>query len=142
MTRIEADKITRMLEDSKDTAAPAAAAAPNEPAETDDTMISIDDFLKVDLRVARVLQAELVDGADKLLRITVDDGNGERTVLAGIRSAYDPETLIGRHVVVVANLQPRKMRFGTSEGMILAAGDNEIFLLSPDDGASAGMRVR
>jgi methionyl-tRNA synthetase len=110
--------------------------------ETSDNMITIDDFLKVDLRVATVLDAETVDGADKLLRIRVDDGQGERTVLAGIRKAYEPAALIGRQVVIAANLQPRKMRFGTSEGMILAAGDDDIFLLGPDEGAKPGMRVR
>ncbi len=104
--------------------------------------ITIDDFLKVDLRVAEIVAAELVEGADKLLRVTLNDGNGNRTVMAGIRSAYEPADLIGRMVVLVANLQPRKMRFGVSEGMILAAGDDDIFLLSPDSGARAGMKVR
>jgi len=94
------------------------------------------------MRVAKVTNAETVEGADKLLRVTLDDGDGERSVLAGIKSAYDPDDLVGRFVVVVANLKPRKMKFGTSEGMILAAGDKDIFLLSPDDGATAGMRVR
>lgn len=105
-------------------------------------MISIDDFLKVDLRIATVLEAEAVEDADKLLRIKLDDGSGERSVLAGIKGAYEPADLIGRQVIIVANLKPRKMRFGTSEGMILAAGDNEIFLVGPDSGAKPGMRVR
>jgi len=85
-----------------------------------------------------------VDGADKLLKLTVSLGAETRTIFAGIRSAYDPATLTGRHVVVVANLQPRKMRFGVSEGMVLAAGPGgaELFLVSPDAGATAGMQVK
>ena len=107
--------------------------------------ISIDEFSRVDLRVARIVQAELIDGADKLLKLRVDLGElGERQVFAGIRAAYEPAALVGRMIVVVANLAPRKMRFGVSEGMILAAGPGgqEIFLLSPDSGAVAGMRVK
>jgi methionyl-tRNA synthetase len=98
----------------------------------------------IDLRVARIVTANHVDGADKLLQLELDIGEGRRTVFAGIRSAYDPASLAGKHVVVVANLKPRKMRFGTSEGMVLAAGagGKEIFLLSPDAGAEPGMRVR
>ena len=105
--------------------------------------IGIDDFLKIDLRVARIKHAEVVDGADKLLRLNLDVGDHERIVLSGIRSAYDPEDLVGRRTVVVANLQPREMKFGVSEGMVLAAGPggSEIYLLSPDDGAQPGMRV-
>ncbi len=105
--------------------------------------ITIDDFAKVDLRVARVAGAAFVEGADKLLKVDLEVGDGNRrTVFAGIRSAYDPAQLIGRHVVLVANLKPRKMRFGTSEGMLLAAGgDGGIFLLAPDDGARPGMKV-
>ena len=97
----------------------------------------------MDLRVARVLGAEHVEGADKLLRLRLDLGNEERQVLAGIRSAYDPEQLIDRLVIVVANLKPRKMRFGTSEGMVLAAGPGgeDIYLLAPDAQAKPGMRV-
>ena len=112
--------------------------------DTQDETIDIDTFLKVDLRVAEILEAAHVDGADKLLRLRLDVGDGERTVFAGIRSAYEPETLRGRKVVVVANLAPRKMRFGVSEGMILAAGPGgqDIYLLSPDSGATPGMRVR
>ena len=105
-------------------------------------MITIDEFLKVDLRIANVIAAEAVDGADKLLRVKLDDGANGRTILAGIKSAYDPADLVGRQVIIAANLKPRKMRFGTSEGMILAAGDDEIFLVGPDAGAKAGMRVR
>ena len=106
--------------------------------------ITVDDFGKIDLRVAKILAAETVDGADKLLKLTLDLGEEQRTVFAGIRSAYAPEKLVGRFTVVVANLKPRKMRFGTSAGMVLAAGDGgkEIFLLSPDQGAAAGMKVK
>lgn len=114
------------------------------PAIAADTPIDIDTFLKIDLRIATVLAAENVEGADKLVRVTVDMGEGRRTILAGIRSAYEPASLVGRQVVVVANLKPRKMRFGVSEGMLLAAGDGEsgIFLVGPDPGAKPGIRVR
>jgi methionyl-tRNA synthetase len=107
--------------------------------------ISIDDFGKIDLRVARIVNAEHVDGADKLLKLTLDVGDGrQRTVFAGIKSAYKPEDLIGRLTPMVANLAPRKMKFGLSEGMVLAAsGDGPgIFLLAPDSGATPGMRVK
>ena len=106
--------------------------------------ISIDDFTKIELRVARILAAETVDGADKLLRLTLDVGDHECQVFAGIKEAYNPENLIGRHTVFVANLAPRKMKFGISEGMVLAAGPGgkEIFLISPDEGAIAGMEIR
>jgi methionyl-tRNA synthetase len=107
--------------------------------------LSIDEFAKVDLRIARIDSAELVEGADKLLKLGVDLGDGgKRTIFAGIRSAYEPEKLVGRMTVVVANLAPRKMRFGTSEGMVLAAGPGgkDIFLLSPDAGATPGMKVK
>ncbi len=105
--------------------------------------ITIEDFLKVDLRIARIVEAERVEGADKLLKLTLDAGDSRRQVFSGIRSAYRPEELVGRLTVLVANLKPRKMRFGVSEGMVLAAsGDGDgIFLLSPDDGAEPGMRV-
>src|SRR6202012_2821425 len=108
-------------------------------------MISIDEFLRIDLRVAKVLSAEQVAGADKLLKLRLDVGElGVREIFAGIRAAYDPAALNGRLIVVVANLEPRKMRFGTSEGMMLAAGPGgkEIFALSPDSGAAPGMRVK
>ncbi len=107
--------------------------------------ISIDDFGKVDLRIARIVNAEHVVGADKLLKLTLDVGDGrQRTVFAGIKSAYDPAQLIGRLTPMVANLAPRKMKFGLSEGMVLAAsGDGPgIFLLAPDSGAEPGMRVK
>ena len=106
--------------------------------------ISIDDFTKVDLRVARVIAAEEVPGAKKLLKLTLSLGGDERrTVLAGIKSAYEPEKLVGRLVVCVANLAPRQMTFGTSEGMVIASGTGgqDIFLLSPDSGAKPGQRV-
>jgi methionyl-tRNA synthetase len=107
-------------------------------------LATIDDFNKLDLRVARIVSAEHVDGADKLLRLQLDLGGEKRQVFAGIKSAYDPAQLNGRLTVVVANLQPRKMRFGESQGMVLAASGEGpgIFLLSPDDGAQPGMRVK
>ncbi|HET9663976.1 MAG TPA: methionine--tRNA ligase subunit beta, partial [Burkholderiales bacterium] len=107
-------------------------------------IINIDDFGRVDLRIAKIVNAEHVAGADKLLKLTLDLGGTTRTVFAGIKSAYDPEQLKGRLTVVVANLAPRKMKFGVSEGMVLAAsGDGPgIFLLSPDSGAQPGMRVK
>ena len=116
-----------------------ATEAPAAPAE-----ITIEDFAKVDLRIAKILQAEVVEGADKLLKLTLDIGDAQRTVFAGVRSAYTPEQLVGRLTVVLANLKPRKMRFGLSEGMVLAAGPGgkEIFLLSPDAGALPGMKVK
>jgi methionyl-tRNA synthetase len=106
--------------------------------------ISIDDFSKIDLRVAEILSAEHVEGADKLLKLTLFIGDETRTVFAGIKSAYDPADLAGRLTVMVANLAPRKMRFGESQGMVLAAsGDGPgVFLLSPDSGATPGMRVK
>ncbi|MCY4656818.1 MAG: methionine--tRNA ligase [Gammaproteobacteria bacterium] len=118
---------------------------PEEAKEPEPTnQITIDDFLKVELRVAKIKNAKLVNSADKLLQLDLDIGDQERTVFAGIRSAYDPDDLIDRLTVVVANLQPRKMKFGTSEGMVLAAGPGgkDIFLLSPDSGAVPGMEVR
>jgi methionyl-tRNA synthetase len=122
----------------------ATADGPATPAAAD-ARISIDEFMRIDLRVAKVLEADLVAGADKLLKLRLDVGElGERQVFAGIRAAYDPNALLGRLIVVVANLEPRKMRFGTSEGMMLAAGPggSDIFVLSPDSGAKPGMRVK
>ena len=115
-----------------------------------DGTISIDDFRKLDLRVARIAKAEHVEGADKLLKLTLDlgvDAAGApqtRTVFAGIKSAYDPAALQGKFAVLVANLAPRKMKFGVSEGMVLAASGEApgIFLISPDSGAQPGMRVK
>ena len=139
LTRIDEKAVARMVEQSKQTLPGEALSQPEET-----QSISIDDFLKVDLRVARVVEAEVVEGAEKLIRVVVDLGEQQRTVLAGIKSAYSPEELVGRQVVLVANLAPRKMRFGTSEGMLLAAGPGgeDIFLVSPDDGAQPGMRIR
>jgi methionyl-tRNA synthetase len=107
-------------------------------------LANINDFARLDLRVARVLDAKLVEGSDKLLQLTLDLGTEQRNVFSGIRSAYDPAALIGRQVVMIANLEPRKMRFGVSQGMVLcASGDDgpEVFLLSPDSGATPGMKV-
>jgi methionyl-tRNA synthetase len=114
-----------------------AVAAPARPA-----MIDAEEFARLDLRIGRIEAAELVEGADRLLRLIVDLGGERRTVFAGIREAYEPERIVGRHVVVVANMKPRKLRFGVSEGMVLAAsgGDGQ-FLIGPDAGAAAGMKV-
>jgi methionyl-tRNA synthetase len=114
------------------------------PAKGDGDTISIDDFAKVDLRIARITSAEYVDGADKLLKLTLDIGSETRTVFAGIKSAYDPAKLVGRLTVIVANLAPSKMKFGISESMVLAASGTEpgFYLLSPDSGAQPGMKVK
>lgn len=115
---------------------------------TENTMISIDEFGKIDLRIAKILAAETIEGADKLLKLQVDVGEeSPRQLFAGIKSAYQPEELIGRHVVVVANLAPRKMRFGVSEGMLIVAknprGDEkDLWLVSPDPGAAPGASVK
>ncbi len=155
MQRIEAQQIDALLEGPK----AVAAADPLPPAQpppkpspagtartsTDPAQITIDDFTRIDLRVAKIVNAEHVEGADKLLRLTLDVGEGRhRTVFAGIKSAYRPEDLIGRLTPMVANLAPRKMKFGLSEGMVLAASGEGpgIFLLSPDSGALPGMRVK
>jgi methionyl-tRNA synthetase len=142
--RVDAKQLDRLF----DTAAiPPAAAAKENPV----TSINIDTFGQLDLRIARIARAEAVEGADKLLKLTLDMGGATRTVFAGIKSAYSPEKLEGRLTVVVANLEPRKMKFGVSEGMVLAAswdkdakaGDGPgIFLVSPDAGAEPGMRVK
>ncbi|MBM3115454.1 methionine--tRNA ligase [Jeongeupia naejangsanensis] len=145
MTRIDPKAIEAMVEENKQSLAPAAETKPaldyDVPpiAET----ISIDDFMKVDLRVARIVEAKSVEGADKLVSLTLDIGNETRHVFAGIKSAYKPEDLQGRLTVMVANLAPRKMKFGLSEGMVLAAGgDGGLYILSPDSGAKPGMRVK
>ncbi|MGO1626751.1 MAG: methionine--tRNA ligase subunit beta, partial [Halomonadaceae bacterium] len=146
MTRIERDKIDAMIEASKEDLAeekklketPKGPLADNPIA----AEVSFDDFSKVDLRIARIAKAQYVKGADKLLQLTLDLGGETRNVFSGIRSAYAPEALEGRLTVMVANLAPRKMRFGVSEGMVLAsANDDGIYLLSPDDGAEPGQRV-
>lgn len=145
--RVEPDKIEAIMEASKESlgASDAAASSPKPKALDLADEITIDEFMKVDLRIARIVEADFVEGADKLLRLALDlDGGETRQVFAGIRSAYDPKTLEGRLTVMVANLKPRKMRFGLSEGMVLAAGgdDGGPFLLAPDDGAEPGMPVR
>ena len=141
ITRIEKELIDKMIEDSKIDSAPQAT----DPISNE---ITFDDFAKLDFRVAKIVKAEHVDGADKLLQLTLDlgepTGGVQKNVFAGIKSAYSPEEVEGRLTVVVANLAPRKMRFGMSEGMVLAAGPGgkDIFLLQPDSGAKPGMRVK
>jgi methionyl-tRNA synthetase len=156
MTRIEQAKIDAMLEENISTMpaaeAPAVTVTNTAPVSTtaasfepiSDT-ISIDDFSKIDLRIARIVKATHVEGAEKLLQLTLDIGLETRNVFAGIKSAYKPEDLEGRLTVMVANLAPRKMKFGMSEGMVLAAsgaGASGLFILEPDDGAQPGMRVK
>jgi len=156
MTRIDNKQIEALVEANKQSlsaeqsgatktvnqsAVDAATATPIAPiADT----ITIDDFAKIDLRIAKIVNAEHVDGAEKLLKLTLDIGSEQRTVFAGIKSAYNPEQLKGRMTVMVANLAPRKMKFGLSEGMVLAAGSGgkELFILGPDTGAQPGMRVK
>jgi len=148
MTRIEKEQIEAMTEASKEQMQAAQQAAP--PASgplADDPVaaeIQFDDFAKVDLRIARIVKAEHVEGADKLLQLTLDIGGETRNVFAGIKSAYAPEDLEGKLTVMVANLAPRKMRFGMSEGMVLAAGPGgkDLFILNPDEGAEPGMKVK
>ena len=141
ITRIEQEAVNNMIEESKQDAAPNA----DDPV---DAEITIDDFAKLDLRVARIAKAKHVEGADKLLQLTLDlgepTGGEQRNVFAGIKSAYSPEDLEGKLVVMVANLAPRKMRFGLSEGMVLAASDKAegLFVIHPDSGATPGMRVK
>ena len=149
MQRIEMDKVNAMVEASKETIAPAAPVAAGTEANAhlaDNPIketIAFDDFAKLDLRVARIAKAEHVEGAGKLLRLELDLGGEQKQVFAGIKSAYSPEQLEGRLTVMVANLAPRKMRFGVSEGMVLAAGPGgkDIFLLNPDEGSEPGMQV-
>jgi methionyl-tRNA synthetase len=140
---------------AKPAAAPAKPAAKSKaPEPTPEGCISIDDFTKVDLRIAKIVNAEHVEGSDKLLRLTLDVGETDeagqpktRNVFSGIKSAYKPEDLIGQHTVLVANLAPRKMKFGVSEGMVLAASakddknDTGLYILNPHSGARAGMKV-
>ncbi|MGB0620780.1 MAG: methionine--tRNA ligase [Myxococcota bacterium] len=152
MERADGEKVEAMLEASRagweaseaEAAAEAGAgeALDGEPLEAE---ITIDDFVKVDLRVAEIVEAKSVPKANKLLELTLSlGGNERRTVFAGIKKAYDPEQLVGRLTVLVANLAPRKMKFGVSEGMVLAAGpgDDDLFILSPDSGAKPGQRIR
>lgn len=151
MTRIERDSVLAMVEDNKQALDEAATNVPV--AETVKTHltedpisaeIQYDDFAKLDFRVAKIIKAAAVEGADKLVQLTLDLGGETRNVFAGIKSAYKPEDLEGRLTVMVANLAPRKMRFGLSEGMVLAAGPGrkDIFVLTPDSGAEPGMRVK
>ncbi|WP_250633313.1 methionine--tRNA ligase [Pinirhizobacter soli] len=157
LSRIDGKHITAMVEASKDSLAPSEApkptkkAAPPKPMTdttntTDAAVISMDDFAKLDLRIGKVLACEFVEGSDKLLRFELDAGVlGKRQIFSGIRAAYgEPEKLVGRNVVFIANLAPRKMRFGVSEGMILSAGSGggDLFLLDADQGAVAGATVR
>jgi len=147
MTQVDAmvDANKDSLADNKETPSPARHAEKQQHehppvAET----ITIDDFAKIDLRVAKIINAEHVDGADKLLQLTLDIGSEQRNIFAGIKSAYAPEDLIGKHTVMVANLAPRKMRFGISEGMVLAAGPGgkDLFILEPHEGAMPGMKIK
>jgi methionyl-tRNA synthetase len=157
MQRVDTDKIDAMVEASKENlkanekeskAKAKTEASISEPASTGlepiSETISFEDFAKVDLRVVTIVNAEAVEKADKLLRLELDLGGETRQVFAGIKSAYDPASLIGKQTVMVANLAPRKMRFGMSEGMVLAAGPggDDLYILHPDDGAKAGMRVK
>jgi len=143
--RVEPKHIDALLAEAKESV-PMTTNTPSVPAaEPIKSEVSIDDFGKIDLRIARITDATLVEGADKLLQLTIDIGDGRtRNVFAGIRSAYEPEKLIGRLTVVVANLAPRKMKFGVSEGMVLAAGPGgkDLWILAPDSGAQPGMRVK
>ena len=152
MTRAESAKVDAMLEENQHHLQAAAALknadsqATSRPLAQDPISDTIDfeTFSKIDLRIAKIVKAEYVKKADKLLQLTLDLGGEQRNVLAGIKSAYDPKDLEGRYTVMVANLAPRKMKFGTSEGMVLAAGSGgeDLFILSPDAGAKAGMRVK
>ncbi|MGR9106700.1 MAG: methionine--tRNA ligase [Gammaproteobacteria bacterium] len=147
MTRVEQASIDAMLEASRENLEPIKSRTPapvSRDIEPIATTIGFSDFAKVDLRIARILKAAPVEGADKLLQLSVDLGSETRTIFAGIKSAYTPEQLENKLTVVVANLEPRKMRFGLSEGMVLAAGPGgkEIWLLHPDSGAEPGMKVK
>ncbi len=148
MTRVDPKQLDALFEAANSGTkppAPPAAAKPAAPAASEAAAaITVEEFAKIDLRIAKIVAAEHVEGADKLLKLTVDLGDAQRTVFAGIRSAYEPGQLVGRLTLVLANLKPRKMRFGTSEGMVLAAGPGgkDIFLLSPDTGAQPGMKVK
>jgi methionyl-tRNA synthetase len=153
---VDADKVAAMVDASKENLAvteDASKAKKKTKKETtpapknDDELaptISFDDFAKVDLRIAKIVSAEHVEGADKLLRLQLDIGTETKQVFAGIKSAYAPEDLAGKLTVMVANLAPRKMRFGMSEGMVLAAGPggDELYILEPHSGAQPGMRVK
>lgn len=152
LQRVDMDKVNAMVEASKENLktsqqqsnkAVASADNSNDIEPVADT-ISFEDFAKIDFRIAKIVYAEAVEKADKLLRLELDIGNEQRQVFAGIKSAYQPEDLIGKHTVMVANLAPRKMRFGMSEGMVLAAGPGgkDLYILEPHQGAMPGMRVK
>ena len=147
LTRVEQTQIDSMLAQAKEELVPLSDTKTVSGPLADDPIrdtIEFDDFAKLDLRVALIAKAEHVEGADKLLQLTLDLGGETRNVFAGIKSAYQPEDLEGRLTVMVANLAPRKMRFGVSEGMVLAAGPGgkELWILSPDSGAKPGMRIK
>ncbi|MEQ6342193.1 MAG: methionine--tRNA ligase [Gammaproteobacteria bacterium] len=153
MTRVEKDKIDTMLASEKPVELSVTNATPIQKgtehpgalvSDPINAEINFEDFAKIDLRIVRIANAEHVEGAEKLLKLTLDLGSETRTVFAGIKSAYAPEDLVGKLTVMAANLAPRKMKFGVSEGMVLAAGPGgkDIFLLSPDEGAQPGMRVK
>jgi len=144
LTRIDPKQINAMVEAAQENLSPTESLPQITNSEPLMPEISYEHFAAIDLRVARIISAEEVSGADKLLRLTLDLGENTRTVFAGIKSAYQPANLIGRLTVVVANLAPRTLRFGISEGMVLAAGPGgkEIFLLAPDQGARPGMKIK
>ncbi|MGZ8153216.1 MAG: methionine--tRNA ligase [Methylovulum sp.] len=144
MTRVDAEKIAAIVEASQENLGKTVDKHKVKNFEPIAPTIEFEDFAKLDLRIAKIIKAEHVEGAEKLLQITVDIGDESRNIFAGIKSAYAPEELVGKLTLVIANLAPRKMRFGLSEGMVLAAGSGgkEIWLLSPDEGAVAGMRVK
>jgi methionyl-tRNA synthetase len=147
-TRIDPQQVEAIMTESKQTLGGAATEVPQASGrladDPIDEQITIDDFARLDLRIARVDKAETVEGADKLLRLQLDLGGQARQVFAGVRQAYAPEQLVGRHVVCLANLKPRKMRFGVSEGMVLCAGPGgeQLWVVSPEQGAEPGMRVK
>ncbi|WP_290652545.1 methionine--tRNA ligase [Aquisalimonas sp.] len=146
-TRVEREAVDAMVEESRETLAPKGDAPAADSPLADHPIadpVDVDTFGQIDLRVARIEDAAVVDGADKLLQLTLDLGGEKRNVFAGLRAAYAPEDLRGRLTVVVANLKPRKMRFGVSEGMVLAAGPggDALYILEPDSGAMPGMRIR
>ncbi|WP_339721815.1 methionine--tRNA ligase [uncultured Paraglaciecola sp.] len=146
MQRVDMDKVNALIEDSKENLAATVTLDPNSPLAKDPIAetISFEDFAKIDLRIARIAKAEHVEKADKLLRLELDLGGDTRQVFAGIKSAYSPEDLEGKLTVMVANLAPRKMRFGMSEGMVLAAGPGgeDLWILQPHEGAQPGMKVK
>ncbi len=146
MTRVDLDKISAIIEASKENLEKTVDNVSTKKEQLFEPIaptIDFNDFAKLDLRIAKIIKAGYVEGSDKLLQLTVDIGDETRNIFSGIRLAYNPADLEGKLTLVIANLAPRKMRFGTSEGMVLAAGPGEkdIWLLSPDDGAVAGLRV-